>query len=242
MRYGHEEHHCLEVFQDLEWEEPECPAHKREEPECPAPKREEPERPAPKREEPERPAPKREEPERPAPKRGESVCPVSKRGESVRPVPKRGESVRPQPKRRELHRLRSVSDSGIAGYSLCFHAGSAAAAPHRTAPSLPLESLAAHSAFMLDPLLPLLTAPLRLCLWNRWLLTLLPCWIRCCCSSPHRSVSDSGIAGCSLCFHAGSAAAAPLRTAPSLTLESLAAHSASMLDPLLLLLTAPLRL
>ncbi|MGH0170528.1 UNVERIFIED_CONTAM: hypothetical protein FKN15_001033 [Acipenser sinensis] len=56
----------------------------------------------------------------------------------------------------------SVSDSGIAGGSLCFHAGSAAAAPHRIAPSLTQESLAAHSASTLDPLLPLLSALLRL--------------------------------------------------------------------------------
>ncbi|MGH0140588.1 UNVERIFIED_CONTAM: hypothetical protein FKN15_009015 [Acipenser sinensis] len=39
MWYGHEEHHCLEVFQDtdLEWEEPECPAPEWEE--RPLPKR-----------------------------------------------------------------------------------------------------------------------------------------------------------------------------------------------------------
>ncbi|MGH0147825.1 UNVERIFIED_CONTAM: hypothetical protein FKN15_048045 [Acipenser sinensis] len=69
MRYGHEEHHCLEVFQDtdLEWEEPERPAPEWEEPERPAPKREEPERPTPKREEPERPTPKREEPKKESP-------------------------------------------------------------------------------------------------------------------------------------------------------------------------------
>ncbi|MGH0140299.1 UNVERIFIED_CONTAM: hypothetical protein FKN15_030249 [Acipenser sinensis] len=52
--------------------------------------------------------------------------------------------------------------AGIAGCSLCFHAGSTAAAPHHTAPSLTQESLAAHSASTLDPLLPLLTTPLRL--------------------------------------------------------------------------------
>ncbi|MGH0127809.1 UNVERIFIED_CONTAM: hypothetical protein FKN15_052443 [Acipenser sinensis] len=72
MRYGHEEHHYLEVFQDtnLEWEEPE--------------------RPAPELEEPELPAPEWEEPESPQPKRGESVRPQPKRWESVRPQPKRG--------------------------------------------------------------------------------------------------------------------------------------------------------
>ncbi|MGH0136007.1 UNVERIFIED_CONTAM: hypothetical protein FKN15_001719 [Acipenser sinensis] len=53
------------------------------------------------------------------------------------------------------------------------------AKPIRTASG---ESLAAHSASTLDPLLPM-----------RRVTTC--------------SVSDSGIAGCSLCFHAGSAAA-----------------------------------
>ncbi|MGH0177413.1 UNVERIFIED_CONTAM: hypothetical protein FKN15_075103 [Acipenser sinensis] len=70
MRYGHEEHHCLEVFQDtdLEWEEPE--------------------RPAPERGEPERPAPEWEEPERPKPKREESVRPQPKKGKAKGPQPR----------------------------------------------------------------------------------------------------------------------------------------------------------
>ncbi|MGH0126919.1 UNVERIFIED_CONTAM: hypothetical protein FKN15_042090 [Acipenser sinensis] len=51
MQYGHEEHHCLEVFQDtdLEWKEPDRPAW--EEPKRPVPEWEEPECPQPKREE-----------------------------------------------------------------------------------------------------------------------------------------------------------------------------------------------
>ncbi|MGH0132979.1 UNVERIFIED_CONTAM: hypothetical protein FKN15_020897 [Acipenser sinensis] len=70
MQYGHEEHHCLEVFQDtdLEWEEPECPA----------PEWEEPERPAPEWEEPECPDPKRGESVRPEPRRGKAKCPQSR--------------------------------------------------------------------------------------------------------------------------------------------------------------------
>ncbi|MGH0164420.1 UNVERIFIED_CONTAM: hypothetical protein FKN15_049121 [Acipenser sinensis] len=102
MQYGHEEHHCLEVFQDTDLErESVRPQPKREETERPQPKREESVRPQPKREEAERPQPKREETERPHPKREESVRPQPKREETERPHPKREESVRPQPKREE---------------------------------------------------------------------------------------------------------------------------------------------
>ncbi|MGH0168542.1 UNVERIFIED_CONTAM: hypothetical protein FKN15_005988 [Acipenser sinensis] len=97
MRYGHEEHHCLEVCQDTDLErELVRPQPKREETEHPQPKREESVRPQPKREEAKRPQPKREEPVRPQPKRGEAERPQPKREEPVHPQPKRGKAERPQ--------------------------------------------------------------------------------------------------------------------------------------------------
>ncbi|MGH0166296.1 UNVERIFIED_CONTAM: hypothetical protein FKN15_001987 [Acipenser sinensis] len=93
MQRWHEEHHCLEVFQDTDLErELVRPQPKREETEHPQPKREELVRPQPKREEAERPQPKREEPVRPQPKRGEAERPQPKREEPVHPQPKRGAS------------------------------------------------------------------------------------------------------------------------------------------------------